>query len=196
MTCLICFDDEVQVSDGGVECGRGHFYCASCFERTACDELDQIANCSEMAAAHHGREGKLRCPRRCGELFTDHQLANCLEVTTFSRYQRLRDEGYAERVRMQAEIDTRRRIEREREQGEAKRRNQENAQSMQLIENEIRDGKMKRCPNCSTGIKKNLGCDHMHCRTAGGCGANFCFACEAIPSYRVKCPGSGMPHTG
>jgi len=38
----------------------------------------------------------------------------------------------------------------------------------------------KRCPSCSAGIEKNDGCDHMTCkRSAGGCGAEFCWRCGA-----------------
>jgi len=38
----------------------------------------------------------------------------------------------------------------------------------------------KRCPQCSAGIEKIEGCDHMTCkRSAGGCGAEFCWRCGA-----------------
>ena len=194
MTCLICFDEEVQASDGGIECDKGHFFCASCVERSVCDELDQIANAPGLAEDHRSREGKLRCPQRCGELISDRQLARCLTDPTFSRYRQLQDEGYAEQIRQQAEIDTRAQIEREREQGNVARRAQEEAQTEGMLENEIRAGRMKRCPNCRTGVQRAGGCDHMHCRGAGGCGAHFCFVCEAIPSNNPTCPGRGRQH--
>merc|ERR1711959_714195 len=42
------------------------------------------------------------------------------------------------------------------------------------------DSNAKRCPKCGMGIEKNDGCDHMTCqRMAGGCGAEFCWRCEA-----------------
>ncbi|KAF0465694.1 Serine/arginine repetitive matrix protein 2 [Gigaspora margarita] len=34
-------------------------------------------------------------------------------------------------------------------------------------------GQLKQCPNCSSRIKKNEGCDHMTCR----CGHQFCWIC-------------------
>lgn len=35
----------------------------------------------------------------------------------------------------------------------------------------------KKCPRCSTPIEKNQGCMHMTCRSALGCGHEFCWLC-------------------
>lgn len=39
---------------------------------------------------------------------------------------------------------------------------------------------IKVCPKCKQGVQKNSGCDKMTCqRSAGGCGATFCWRCLA-----------------
>lgn len=38
---------------------------------------------------------------------------------------------------------------------------------------------IKLCPRCGTGLEKNQGCEHFTCRTALGCGAEFCWLCMA-----------------
>lgn len=35
----------------------------------------------------------------------------------------------------------------------------------------------KKCPRCKTPIEKNQGCLHMTCRSAMGCGHEFCWSC-------------------
>eukprot|EP01083_Nonionella_stella_P073155 197581_1 len=38
-------------------------------------------------------------------------------------------------------------------------------------------GHTKQCPKCERHIEKNGGCNHMTCRTPGGCGHEFCWLC-------------------
>ena len=95
-------------------------------------------------------------------------------------------------IREQAEIEVRAKIRAQFEQGKRKRRAEEEAAGADLIEQEIRAGRMKRCVSCRAPIEKAGGCDHMHCRGAGGCGAHFCFACDATPSTEPECPGRGV----
>jgi hypothetical protein len=38
---------------------------------------------------------------------------------------------------------------------------------------------IKKCPSCGMGVEKDDGCDHMTCRTRGGCGGQFCWECLA-----------------
>lgn len=57
-----------------------------------------------------------------------------------------------------------------------------------MIEEEIRAGRYKRCPSCTRVIQRTQGCDHMTCRRErGGCGAHFCFVCGTMPSYLMMC---------
>ena len=83
---------------------------------------------------------------------------------------------------------------REYDEQERIRREQDGNRNLSFIEQEIRAGRMKRCPHCGTGIEKMLGCDHMHCRGAGGCGSHFCFVCEAMPTNQQNCRGRGRNH--
>ena len=194
-SCLICFDE--QPSGNGVECSGAHFYCSTCYGFAFGDELQKIANTPVLAEDHQKREGKMRCPQRidgCTVLFTDQQLARCLSDDLFSKYSRLKDETYAEKVREQAEIDVRAQLQREIELGNVERRRQEDIQSGEMIQQEIRAGRMKRCVRCRVPIMRSGGCDHMNCRGPGGCGAHFCFVCDATPSTSPGCPGAGRRH--
>lgn len=39
---------------------------------------------------------------------------------------------------------------------------------------------VRRCPSCNTGVEKKGGCDHITCnKSAGGCGAEWCWLCLA-----------------
>ena len=193
--CMICYNDECRGSDG-ICCVGGHYFCSSCYDRTIGDELDRISSTRVLLDDHRAREGKMRCPQSgdgCSELFSDYQLAQVLSDERFSEYARVRDETHAARVREIAEIEVRRQIQREREMEDVERRRDEEGKSDDLIEQEIAAGRMKRCRQCRIPIAREGGCDTMHCRGAGGCGASFCFVCGAA-SQQATCPGAGHPH--
>ena len=182
--CEICMCDGFQGKDG-VECEAGHFYCASCYEQTLLPELAAISASTDRLQEHRRRGGKMQCPMasvssggrasRCDRELEDRQLAKCLPIGTWSQYEKCRDENYAESIREQAEFDTRAKIRAQFEQGERERRAEEEAAGVDLIEQEIRAGRMMRCVGCRNPIERAGGCDHMHCRGPGGCGAHFDF---------------------
>merc|ERR1711998_17444 len=201
VTCTICCDDKpVDDFRGSLTAGCSHLrvICDLCVVRHIRAEVNGKGNVTQIRCPHSG----------CGEILTHQNVQKHAAAVDFEAYDRVLIkqslqqltefrwcsrpgcgsrqlvEGANANPIMTCHLFSHRTCFRHRitwhsgkscEMYDCEMGNSEEAQLVHWIE-----GNAKRCPRCGVGIEKNEGCDHMTCkRSAGGCGAEFCWRCGA-----------------
>ena len=93
-TCAVCYGYEFQAAVG-IECGGGHFYCASCYEESMKAELESIL-ASPVRLGDLRRTGEMVCPQdcteggRCEHTLSSYQISRCVSLAAWSKYESAR----------------------------------------------------------------------------------------------------------
>jgi len=175
-SCLVCFDDEVDVGDG-VECtGEDtHFLCRECLNGSVRHQLgvDEF-----VAFRRSGRRIRcVRCPRDgAAACYDTSSFTPLLEPDVFELYLRMREEV----VVSEAMREQQGRYERQVEQLEEKIANLV-ADKMDAVvpvhmKKLIDDVLTDKCPRCKRAFFDFDGCFALTC---SGCGCGFCAYCLA-----------------